>query len=305
MAASWQPCLGINKSDGWIKKMPGKWVDPGSLLDMVSGELSKRYGDVWQRQKRAELYSALRAKNRGMSRSELSETQIDPINDEFRKHGALFDRTFTNRSLESEQDIDDYREFADGFREGRTRRKGILREVRITPDNLPDDFTLKLIVSNSGGRIVVLAMRDGERYGGVEALRTRSERSPCRDAYEINFSHSSRRGLGPLMYDIAMEAASELGGGLMSDRFVVSNDAQRVWRTYQNDRPDVDRMQLDSEENELTPTHTDNCSVSISKSFVDDGWPDHPLSGVYRKPGMETIRRLVSMKKLQVDGMDI
>ena len=126
MAASWQPCLGINKTDGWIKKMPGKWVDPGSLLDMVSGELSKRYGDVWQRQKRGELYSALRAKNRGMSRSELSETQIDPINDEFRKHGALFDRTFTNRSLESEQDIDDYREFADGFREGRTRRNGMI-----------------------------------------------------------------------------------------------------------------------------------------------------------------------------------
>jgi len=184
-------------------------------------------------------------------------------------------------------------------------REELLHEIRITPDNLPDGITLKLIVSNSGGRIVVLAMRDGERTGGVEALRTRSERSPCRDAYEINFSHSSRRGLGPLMYDIAMEAASELGGGLMSDRFVVSNDAQRVWRTYQNDRPDVDRMQLDSEENELTPTHTDNCSVSISKSFVDDGWPDHPLSGVYRKPGMETIRRLVGMRKLQVDGMDI
>ena len=78
-----------------------------------------------------------------------------------------------------------------------------------------------------------------------------------------------------------------------------------VWQKYQDDRPDVNRAQLDSEENELTPTHIDNCSVSIAKSFVDDGWPDHPLAGVYRKPGMETIRRLVRMKKLQVDGMDI
>ena len=184
-------------------------------------------------------------------------------------------------------------------------REELLREVRIIPDNLPDDFTLKLRVTGAGGRIVVLAVRDGASYGGVEAVRVKNEMSPCRDAYEVVFSRASRRGLGPLMYDIAMEAATELGGGLMSDRMVVSDDAQRVWGKYQNDRPDVERMQLDSEENELTPAHTDNCNVLNAKSFADDGWPDHPLAGVYRKPGMETIRRLVSMKKLQVDGLDI
>jgi len=186
-------------------------------------------------------------------------------------------------------------------------REEILREVRITPDNLPDDFALKLRVTGSGtgSRIVVMAIRDGANYGSVEAIRVKNEMSPCRDAYEVLFSRVTRRGFGPLLYDIAMEAATELGGGLMSDRMVVSSDAQRVWQKYQDGRSDVERMQLDSEENELTPTHTDNCSVSISKSFVDDGWPDHPLSGVYRKPGMETIRRLVGMRKLQVDGMDI
>lgn len=181
----------------------------------------------------------------------------------------------------------------------------LLREVRITPDNLPDDFALKLRVSNSGGHIVVLALRDGVNYGSIEAVRVKNEMSPCSGAYEVLFSRVTRRGFGPLLYDIAMEAATELGGGLMSDRMVVSNDAQRVWGKYQNDRPDVERMQLDSEENELTPTRADNCSVLNAKSFAGDNWPDHPLSGAYRKPGMETIRQLVRMKKIQIDGMDI
>ena len=133
-AASWQPCLGINQTDGWIKKLPGKWAEEGSLLDMVSGELLKRYDDAWQRQKReelcSELYSELKRRGvRRMSRSALSETQIEPINNEFKKHGALFEPTFIKQSLESEQDIDDYREFADGLREGRTRRKEIIREA--------------------------------------------------------------------------------------------------------------------------------------------------------------------------------
>ena len=311
MAASWQPCLGINKTDGWIKKLPGKWAERGSLLDMVSGELSKRYDDTWQRQKRAELYSALRAKNRGMSRSELSETQIDPINDEFRKHGALFDRTFTNRSLESEQDIDDYREFADGFREGRTRRKGILREVRITPDNLPEGITFRLKVTTDGKMIIVRAVRDGDDLGWVEAHTSKGprgtsfERTPCRGAFEVVNSGAYRRGLGPLLYDIAMEAATELGGGLMSDRMAVSDDAQRVWRKYQEDRPDVTYLKLDSEENEKTEPLEDNCNVLNAKAHAGDDWYDHPLAGVYRKPGMETIRRLLRMKRLQVIGMDL
>ena len=194
--------------------------------------------------------------------------------------------------------------------EGQLRRiirEELLREVRITPDNLPDDFALKLRVTGSGtgSRIVVMAMRDGVNYGSVEAIRVKNEMSPCRDAYEVLFSRVTRKGFGPLLYDIAMEAATELGGGLMSDRMVVSDDAQRVWGKYQNDRPDVERMQLDSEENELTPTNADNCNVLNAKSFADDGWPDHPLAGVYRKPGMETIRRLVGMKKLQVDGLDV
>ena len=192
--------------------------------------------------------------------------------------------------------------------EGQLRRiirETLLHEARITPDNLPDGITLKLKVTAGGDMIIVSASKDGNGHGTVEAHRTRSRRSPCRGAYQVMYSRSFRKGLGPLLYDIAMEAASEIGGGLMSDRDVVSDDAQRVWSKYQNDRPDVAYLKLDSEENEKTDPPDDNCNVLNAKAHAGDDWYDHPLAGVYRKPGMETIRRLMSMKRLQIDGMDI
>lgn len=184
-------------------------------------------------------------------------------------------------------------------------REELLREVRITPDNLPDDISLTLKITNAGNMIIVRAVRDGADLGWVEALKTKNERSPCRGAYEVASSNAYRKGLGPLLYDIAMEAATDLGGGLMSDRFTVSDDAQRVWRKYQEDRPDVTYLKLDSVENERTPPHEDNCDVLNAKSFAGDDWYDHPLAGVYRKPGMETIRLLMRMNRLQVIGADI
>jgi len=192
--------------------------------------------------------------------------------------------------------------------EGQLRRiirETLLHEIRITPDNLPDDIALTLKISPGGDMITVSTWKDGKGHGTVEARRTRSRRSPCRGAYEVVYSRSWRKGLGPLLYDIVMEAASEIGGGLMSDRDVVSDAAQRVWSKYQNDRPDVTYLKLDSEENERTDPLDDNCNVLNAKAHAGDDWYGHSLAGVYRKPGMEIIRRLVSMKRLQVDGMDI
>ena len=131
----------------------------------------------------------------------------------------------------------------------------------------------------------------------------------CCSSSKVGLLKSEIDGLGPLMYDIVMEIATELGGGLISDRYAVSAAARGVWQKYQDSRPDVERLQLDSPENEITPTRKDNCNVKVSKIYSGSKelpvWRDYPLSGAYRKPGMETIRKLVRMKKLQVDGMDI
>jgi len=187
-------------------------------------------------------------------------------------------------------------------------REALLTEVAITPDNLPKGVSFVLRVSLVGEIINLEADIDGEPVGSFAAFKVRGEENPCLGAFEIRYSKSKIKGLGPLMYDIVMELATELGGGLISDRHSVSPAAYTVWEFYQDRRHDVQRMQLDSPENELTRTRADNCSVNISKNLGGDdlaAWRDFPLSGAYRKTGMPTIRQLVSMGKMEVDGFKL
>ena len=191
-------------------------------------------------------------------------------------------------------------------------REALLTESAITPDNLPKGVSFVLRVSSMGGIINLEADIDGEPVGSFAAFKVRGEENPCLGAFEIRYSKSKIKGLGPLMYDIVMELATELatelGGGLISDRHSVSPAAYTVWEFYQDFRPDVQRMQLDSPENELTRTRADNCSVNVSKNLGGDdlaAWRDFPLSGAYRKPGMPMIRQLVRMGKMEVDGFKL
>ena len=186
--------------------------------------------------------------------------------------------------------------------------EALLREVRITPNILPDGVNFTLYVSATEGSITLYASQDYDSIGSIVAFKIRGEENPCLGAYEIRYSKSEMDGLGPLMYDIVMEIATELGGGLISDRHNVSTAAQRVWQKYQDERPDVERLQLDSPENELTRTRKDNCSANVSKNLAGDdlpAWSDHPLSEAYRKPGMPMIRRLVSQGKLEINGFKL
>jgi len=187
-------------------------------------------------------------------------------------------------------------------------REALLTESAITPDNLPQGVSFVLRVSSMGGIINLEADIDGESVGSFAAFKVRGEENPCLGAFEIRYSKSKIKGLGPLMYDIVMELATELGGGLISDRHSVSPAAYTVWEFYQDFRPDVKRMQLDSPENELTHTREDNCSVNVSKNLGGDdlaAWRVFPLSGAYRKPGMPMIRQLVRMGKMEVDGFKL
>lgn len=128
--------------------------------------------------------------------------------------------------------------------------------------------------------------------------------------------------VGPLLYDVAIELASQMGGGLMSGRYSVSGEAADVWDKY-DDRGDVDSEQLDIElafrSNphalaQLTPDDdTDDC---IQNSAVDYGhetderdpwsWSDRSLSRIFRKrrtPVMDELRKrglLVMMRNGKV-----
>jgi len=82
----------------------------------------------------------------------------------------------------------------------------------------------------------------------------------CLDAFQITWSSVEESGWGPLLYDLAMELATNKGSGLISDRASVSYEANDVWEYYLANRGDVEPVQLDDMEDRLTPgDYDDNC----------------------------------------------
>lgn len=102
-------------------------------------------------------------------------------------------------------------------------------------------------------------------------------------------SSKSGKGYGPLLYDIAMEYATQNGLGLMSDRAEVSEGeggAVNLWDYYLENRDgdDVTAHQMDDQANTLTDTFDDNVDQHIAKQFAPGGnWPEHSTSKRYTK----------------------
>lgn len=68
--------------------------------------------------------------------------------------------------------------------------------------------------------------------------------------WEINLTNArSFPGMGPVLYEAALEVASDYAHGLVSDRNTVSDYARGVWEYYEK-RPDVETIQLDIDYNE-------------------------------------------------------
>lgn len=131
------------------------------------------------------------------------------------------------------------------------------------------------------------------RVAGVSwnHIRTGEYGFPCSGARPVSVSGSKDFGMGPLAYDLAIEAS----GGLMSDRGSVSDEAQAVWNYYMNKRSDVEAVQLDNEDNALTPEDEDNCTQNIARSTITgmyNTWQDSALSKMYRKSGTPVIDEL-------------
>ena len=112
----------------------------------------------------------------------------------------------------------------------------------------------------------------------------------CSGAHAVSVSGSKDFGMGPLAYDLAIEAT----GGLVSDRLIVSREAQAVWGYYMTSRPDVTVHQLDNTRNALTPTDDDNCEQEVAMATQDSrrDWRKSPLSKVYKKSGTPVMDEL-------------
>ena len=115
---------------------------------------------------------------------------------------------------------------------------------------------------------------------------------PCMGGAYVTLA-KAEGGLGPLAYDVAIEAT----GGLMSDRTEVSPDAAAVWNYYMNNRPDVKVDQLDIlkdyEEEQLTPDDkSDDCEQVPAHFRHKSDWHTSSLSKKISKKGTPVMDEL-------------
>ena len=147
-----------------------------------------------------------------------------------------------------------------------------------------------------------------DAWGEVTIMRPDKGTGPCGEALNVVYAGAAS-GWGPMLYDVAMELATQVGGGLTPDRSSVSNDAQNVWSYYFNNRGDVESQQLDLTDKEvayytdlnlkkLTPdVEEDDCLQSKAIRAYEDKWAQAPLSKRYTKAPV-TINALRSAGRL-------
>jgi len=156
----------------------------------------------------------------------------------------------------------------------------------------------------------------------------------CLGGWVVSLSRATD-GWGPLLYEVAIEWASQNGGGLMADRDTVSDDAAAVWSKYAARGGDIQVKQMDishgkeksgikrygPEEDiflrgdtkptkkrtisaddipQLTPDNPeDDCNQNQAIKVGDvDGWMKTPHSKIYKKDTDEVIKALERAKRL-------
>lgn len=78
-------------------------------------------------------------------------------------------------------------------------------------------------------------------------------------------------GFGPMMYDMAMEYTTKvLGKWLTADRSTCSEDAQKVWQFYLDNRigDGIKSLQLDDRMNIMTPGEEDNIDTRMADEVL-------------------------------------
>ncbi len=199
------------------------------------------------------------------------------------------------------------------------RDEELLTEVAKDPLDLGPGMNIKIRSSKFGlgGFLIKLIdyqqMRrtEGHIEGEIHISRPMSsDYGEALGAYEVTRA-AAPDGFGPLLYDVAMELATEAGSGIMADRKNTSPAARNVWKHYLDKRRDVEAIQLDDMKNTLTLTPKDN-ALQSSSTFdfeTDDvgqrmpknvNWAASPLSKMYRVRNgtTPTLDKLRSLGKL-------
>ena len=181
-----------------------------------------------------------------------------------------------------------------------TVRRIILESGMKIMDDFPFDDTIIVIKRETYGYSIYYADENNPQQptnhpkGYMEIAAPNGDTGPCDKAYHVR-QVKTEEGWGPLLYDVAMEHATKVGGGLTSDRYYVSEEAYEVWNYYMNKRAasnDVTVHQLDDLYNTLTHEDTDNCEHdNVATDLMGDTDFESPLTKRYTKTPI-TLRNL-------------
>ena len=147
--------------------------------------------------------------------------------------------TEVKRTLDSDAISDAKKEFTRYYKEN--GNKGILAQAfasgGLAEAPKKEKEYGKIGLTEDGTMINAGYFKNDTRSGYATAYKMRDY------LYYVGLS-SATSGYGPKLYDVLMEAATEKGAMLTSDRSLVSGDAQNVWEYYFNNRSDVQKTPL-------------------------------------------------------------
>ena len=166
----------------------------------------------------------------------------------------------------------------------------LLTEAAKTPADLPPQ-TYVTVERTSDGILVYFSdlmgqLSDEPLSGIIETYEPDDLTGLCDDALVVRRAFVTG-GFGPMLYDLAMEAAGDRG--LTMDRETLTGEAFRVWEYYKNRRPDVKAIRLTNctkgPKLDVYQMEYDEGESPIDFRYVKDVKEDETVTYALRKTG--------------------
>ena len=147
-----------------------------------------------------------------------------------------------------------------------------LNEAAMGMDDLPPD-TVVVINERKNSETEIyysslseMGSTDTKPYGRI-IIEAPFPEGTCDGAWNVANSDADQ-GWGPMLYDIAIEWATQNANGLMADRSSVEQEAENVWNFYLKNRKDVTAHQVGDENCDQEVAGDDFENSSLSKRYT-------------------------------------
>ena len=151
--------------------------------------------------------------------------------------------------------------------------RGYLTEEAMGADNLPADTVV--VINELGSETEIyysstsdMGNTDTKPFGRI-IIEAPYPEGACDGAWNVVRADADH-GWGPMLYDLAIEWATQNANGLMSDRAEVDQEAKKIWDFYLNNRKDVTAHQVGSENCDQDVAGSDLETSSLGKRYTKE-----------------------------------